>query len=38
MNTTDIWAKEFAESFAKVFDEFNWLYCEVYYHDKQQFH
>ena len=38
MNTTDIWEKEFAERFAKVFDEFKWLYCEVYNHDMQAFH
>ena len=25
MNTTDIWEKEFAERFAKVFDEFKEL-------------
>ena len=38
MNTTDVWEKEFAERFANYFDEFKWLYCEVYNHDMQAFH
>ena len=38
MNTTDVWKKEFADRFAKYFDEFKWLYCEVYNNDMQAFH
>ncbi|MBQ3264439.1 MAG: amylosucrase [Ruminococcus sp.] len=38
MKQTAAWEKEFAERFEARFDEFKWLYCEVYNNDMQAFY
>ncbi|MBQ3418328.1 MAG: amylosucrase [Ruminococcus sp.] len=38
MKHSAAWEKEFAERFEERFDEFKWLYCEVYNNDLQAFY